>query len=97
MSNYISTQGLAEIGWERGSNGLNTDNLAYKLRLSESVTQLTRNHQAQICGIVLEGGSDIVSNNKQQSVQLGDYYSGGRCDIYRNTGVSIAFDVMLIA
>ncbi|KAH7341797.1 cytochrome P450 [Rhizoctonia solani] len=53
--------GLAEIGWERGSNGMNTDNLAYKLRLNESVTRLTRNHQAQICGIVLEGGSDIVA------------------------------------
>ncbi|CAE6441605.1 unnamed protein product [Rhizoctonia solani] len=53
--------GLAEIGWERGSNGLNTDNLAYKLRLNEGVTRLTRNHQAQICGIVLEGGSDIVA------------------------------------
>ncbi|KAJ1307503.1 hypothetical protein OPQ81_001602 [Rhizoctonia solani] len=53
--------GLAEIGWERGSNGLNTDNLAYKLRSSEAVTHLTRNQQAQICGIVLEGGSDIVA------------------------------------
>ncbi|KEP51678.1 putative cytochrome P450 family protein [Rhizoctonia solani 123E] len=53
--------GLTEIGWERGSNGLNTDNLAYKLRLNEGVTQLTRNHQARICGIVLEGGSDIVA------------------------------------
>ncbi|CAE6526708.1 unnamed protein product [Rhizoctonia solani] len=53
--------GLARIGWERGSNGLNTDNLAYKLRLNEGVTLLTRNHQAQICGIVLEGGSDIVA------------------------------------
>ncbi|CUA76075.1 O-methylsterigmatocystin oxidoreductase [Rhizoctonia solani] len=53
--------GLARIGWERGSNGLNTDNLAYKLRLNEGVTLSTRNHQAQICGIVLEGGSDIVA------------------------------------
>ncbi|CAE6515911.1 unnamed protein product [Rhizoctonia solani] len=53
--------GLAEIGWKRGSSGLNTDNLAYKLRLNEAATRLTRNHQAQICGIVLEGGSDIVA------------------------------------
>ncbi|KAG8731898.1 hypothetical protein FRC11_001716 [Ceratobasidium sp. 423] len=53
--------GLAEIGWQRGSNGLNTDSLAYKLRLNEDATRLTRNHQAQICGIVLEGGSDIVA------------------------------------
>ncbi|CAE6425232.1 unnamed protein product [Rhizoctonia solani] len=53
--------GLADIGWERGSNGMNTDNLAYKLRLNEGINRLTRNHQAQICGIVLEGGSDIVA------------------------------------
>ncbi|QRW17911.1 cytochrome P450 family protein [Rhizoctonia solani] len=53
--------GLAEIGSERGKSGLNTDNFAYKLRLDENVTNLTRNHQAQICGIALEGGSDIVA------------------------------------
>ncbi|CAE7084365.1 unnamed protein product [Rhizoctonia solani] len=53
--------GLAEVGWERGRSGMNTDNLAYKLRLNEGVTQLTRSHQAQICGIALEGGSDIVA------------------------------------
>ncbi|CAE6410567.1 unnamed protein product [Rhizoctonia solani] len=52
---------LAEIGWERGSAGLNTDNFSYKLRLNEGATKLTRNHQAQVCGIALEGGSDIVA------------------------------------
>ncbi|CEL55391.1 O-methylsterigmatocystin oxidoreductase OS=Aspergillus parasiticus GN=ordA PE=3 SV=1 [Rhizoctonia solani AG-1 IB] len=53
--------GLAEIGWKRGSEGLNIGNFAYKLRLNEKVTKLTLNQQAQICGIALEGGSDIVA------------------------------------
>ncbi|CAE6515922.1 unnamed protein product [Rhizoctonia solani] len=53
--------GLSETGWQRGNNGLNTDNLAYKLRMNEDATRLTRNHQAQICGAVLKGGSNIVA------------------------------------
>ncbi|KAG8703175.1 hypothetical protein FRC11_010928 [Ceratobasidium sp. 423] len=53
--------GLSETGWQRGSNGMNTDNLAYKLRMSEDATRLTRNHQEQICGAVLKGGSNIVA------------------------------------
>ncbi|CAE6468414.1 unnamed protein product [Rhizoctonia solani] len=53
--------GLAEIGSERGKSGLNTDNFAYKLRLDENVTNLTRNHQAQICGIALEGVAGVIS------------------------------------
>jgi hypothetical protein len=51
---------LAEIAWERGTNGFNTNTLAYKLRMNERDSGLTRHQQAYICGIVLEGGSDIV-------------------------------------
>ncbi|KAG8731899.1 hypothetical protein FRC11_001717 [Ceratobasidium sp. 423] len=53
--------GLADIGWERGINGLNPDNLAYKLRLNEGTTRMTRHRQAHVCGLLLEGGSDIVA------------------------------------
>ncbi|KAF8743120.1 Cytochrome P450, partial [Rhizoctonia solani] len=52
---------LAEIAWERGINGLNTNTLAYKIRMNEDNNGLTRHQQAYICGIVLEGGSDIVA------------------------------------
>ncbi|CAE6472769.1 unnamed protein product [Rhizoctonia solani] len=52
---------LAEIGRERGINGLNTNTLANKLRLSEESSGLTRRQQAYTCGIGLEGGSDIVA------------------------------------
>jgi hypothetical protein len=52
---------LAEIAWERGVSGLNTNTLSYKLRLNEGNTGLTRHQQAYISGLVLEGGSDIVS------------------------------------
>ncbi|KAG8691582.1 hypothetical protein FRC11_000623 [Ceratobasidium sp. 423] len=52
---------LADIGVQRGMQGLNTDNLAYKLRLGEEGTGLTRHQQAFICGIALEGGTDIVA------------------------------------
>ncbi|EUC67444.1 cytochrome P450 family protein [Rhizoctonia solani AG-3 Rhs1AP] len=51
---------LSEIGVQRGMQGLNTNNLAYKLRLGEESTGLNRHQQAFICGIVLEGGTDIV-------------------------------------
>ncbi|KAF8684939.1 Cytochrome P450 [Rhizoctonia solani] len=52
---------LAEIGRERGINGLNTNTLANKLRLSEESSGLNRRQQAYTCGIGLEGGSDIVA------------------------------------
>ncbi|CAE6475570.1 unnamed protein product [Rhizoctonia solani] len=52
---------LAEIAWERGINGLNTNTLAYKIRINEDNNGLTRHQQAYVCGIVLEGGSDIVA------------------------------------
>lgn len=51
---------LSEIAWQRGSSGLNTNTLAYKLRLDEDSTGLTRHQQAYVCGLVLEGGSDIL-------------------------------------
>ncbi|CAE6428795.1 unnamed protein product [Rhizoctonia solani] len=54
--------GLADIGWERGVNGLNPNNLAYKLRLNEATTGMTRHHQAHVCGLIFEGGSDIVQD-----------------------------------
>ncbi|EUC64827.1 cytochrome P450 family protein [Rhizoctonia solani AG-3 Rhs1AP] len=53
--------GLADIGWERGVGGLSPDNLAYKLRLNEVTTGITRHRQAHVCGLVLEAGSDIVA------------------------------------
>ncbi|KAH7341798.1 cytochrome P450 [Rhizoctonia solani] len=53
--------GLADIGWERGVSGLGLDNLAYKLRLGEGSTGMTRHRQAHVCGLLLEGGSDIVA------------------------------------
>ncbi|CCO31959.1 Steroid 17-alpha-hydroxylase/17,20 lyase [Rhizoctonia solani AG-1 IB] len=56
-----NTTDLAEIGWERGINGLNTNTLAYKLRMSENSNGLTRQQQAYTCGVVFEGGSDIVA------------------------------------
>ncbi|CAE6491274.1 unnamed protein product [Rhizoctonia solani] len=52
---------LAEIAWQRGSSGLNTETLAYKLRKNEDTNGLTRHQQAYVCGIVLEGGSEIVA------------------------------------
>lgn len=56
-------KGLAEAGYQRGLRGLNTNSLAYKLRASESQNGLTRHEQTFVCGIVLEGGSDIVSSH----------------------------------
>ncbi|QRV87494.1 cytochrome P450 family protein [Ceratobasidium sp. AG-Ba] len=53
--------GLAEIGWNRGVEGLNPDNLAYKMRLDEKQNKLSRHEQAFACGILLEAGSDIVA------------------------------------
>ncbi|CAE6485323.1 unnamed protein product [Rhizoctonia solani] len=50
-----------DIGVQRGMQGLNTNNLAYKLRMGEEGTGLTRHQQAFVCGIVLEGGTDIVA------------------------------------
>ncbi|KAG9118360.1 hypothetical protein FRC07_007149 [Ceratobasidium sp. 392] len=52
---------LNEIGYQRGVEGLNTDNLAYKMRVDEVQSGLTRHEQAFACGLVLEGGSDIVA------------------------------------
>ncbi|KAG8730535.1 hypothetical protein FRC11_006492 [Ceratobasidium sp. 423] len=52
---------LANIAWERGIKGLNTDTLAYRLRTNEDGNGLTRRQQAYTCGIILEGGSDIVA------------------------------------
>ena len=52
---------LSELGVQRGMQGLNTNNLAYKLRLGEEAIGLNRHQQAFVCGIVLEGGTDIVS------------------------------------
>ncbi|CAE6436085.1 unnamed protein product [Rhizoctonia solani] len=52
---------LVEIGRQRGISGLNTNTLAHKLRMGEDSNGLTRRQQAYTCGIVLEGGSDIVS------------------------------------
>ncbi|KAF8607703.1 cytochrome P450 [Ceratobasidium sp. AG-I] len=52
---------LAEVGWQRGREGLNPGNLAYKLRADQEHNGLTQREQAYICGIVLEGGSDIVA------------------------------------
>ncbi|KAB5594592.1 O-methylsterigmatocystin oxidoreductase [Ceratobasidium theobromae] len=52
---------LSEIGWQRGLQGFNSNNLAYKLRLNQETNGLTRHEQAFICGIVLEGGTDIVA------------------------------------
>ncbi|KAF8605478.1 cytochrome P450 [Ceratobasidium sp. AG-I] len=60
ISDKLYTE-LAEIGWQRGCAGLNTDNLAYKLRLNEDHNELTRHEQAFTCGVALEGGSDIVA------------------------------------
>lgn len=53
--------GLAEAGRQRAQQGLNTNNLAYKLHLEGERTGLTEHEQAHICGIVLEGGTDIVA------------------------------------
>ncbi|QRW01667.1 cytochrome P450 family protein [Ceratobasidium sp. AG-Ba] len=52
---------LIEVGWQRGVEGLNTDNLAYKMRLEEARSGLTRREQGFACGLVLEGGSDVVA------------------------------------
>ncbi|KAG8680893.1 hypothetical protein FRC09_017895 [Ceratobasidium sp. 395] len=52
---------LAEIGYKRGAEGLNTGNLAYKMRVDEAQNGLTHHEQAFACGLVLEGGSDIVA------------------------------------
>ncbi|KAG8711462.1 hypothetical protein FRC08_015862 [Ceratobasidium sp. 394] len=52
---------LMEIGCQRGLEGLNTDNLAFKMRVDEEQSGLTRHEQAFACGLVLEGGSDIVA------------------------------------
>ncbi|CAE6429628.1 hypothetical protein ACGC1H_000900 [Rhizoctonia solani] len=52
---------LADIAWARGTNGLNTNTLSYKLRSSETASGLSRHFQAYIAGLVLEGGSDIVA------------------------------------
>ncbi|KAG8695718.1 hypothetical protein FRC11_001269, partial [Ceratobasidium sp. 423] len=52
---------LAEIGWERGINGYNTDNFAYKLRLNEMSNGMTRHQQILTCGVMLEGGTDIIA------------------------------------
>ncbi|ELU45953.1 cytochrome P450 oxidoreductase, putative [Rhizoctonia solani AG-1 IA] len=57
---------LAEIAWERGINGLNTNTLAYKIRINEDNNGLTRHQQAYVCGIVLEGGSDITPDDKNE-------------------------------
>ncbi|KAF8605479.1 cytochrome P450 [Ceratobasidium sp. AG-I] len=64
---------LAEIGWQRGCAGLNTDNLAYKLRLGEDHNGLTRHEQALTCGLALEGGSDIVAVLLVTSLMGGDF------------------------
>ncbi|CAE6479831.1 unnamed protein product [Rhizoctonia solani] len=52
---------LADIAWARGTNGLNTNTLSFKLRSSETASGLSRHFQAYIAGLVLEGGSDIVA------------------------------------
>ncbi|KAG8700983.1 hypothetical protein FRC09_005630 [Ceratobasidium sp. 395] len=52
---------LMEIGCKRGLEGLNTGNLAYKMRVGEAQGGLSRHEQAFACGLVLEGGSDIVA------------------------------------
>ncbi|KAF8605480.1 cytochrome P450 [Ceratobasidium sp. AG-I] len=52
---------LAELGCQRGHAGLNTNSLAYKLRMDEEHNGLTHHEQAFICGVALEGGSDIVA------------------------------------
>ncbi|CAE6462497.1 unnamed protein product [Rhizoctonia solani] len=52
---------LANNAWDRGINGLNTNTLAYTLRVNEDRNGLTRRQQAYTCGIILEGGSDIVA------------------------------------
>jgi hypothetical protein len=54
--------GLAEVGWQRGLEGLNTNTLAHKLRSNEAQSGLTRHEQAIACGVVLEGGSEIVGH-----------------------------------
>ncbi|QRV87486.1 cytochrome P450 family protein [Ceratobasidium sp. AG-Ba] len=53
---------LAEIGWKRGTEGSNTNNLAYKMRLEGDQSGLSHREQAFACGVVLEGGSDIVAS-----------------------------------
>lgn len=53
--------GLADIGRKRGAEGLNSECLAYKLMANEKRNGLTRHEQVHVCGVVLEGGSDIVS------------------------------------
>ncbi|CAE6478309.1 unnamed protein product [Rhizoctonia solani] len=52
---------LVDIGVQRGMKGLNSDNLAYKLRLRKESTGLTHHQEAFICGVALEGGTDIVA------------------------------------
>ncbi|KAF8709014.1 Cytochrome P450, partial [Rhizoctonia solani] len=52
---------LVDIGVQRGMKGLNSDNLAYKLRLGKESTGLTPHQEAFICGVALEGGTDIVA------------------------------------
>ncbi|KAF8759845.1 Cytochrome P450 [Rhizoctonia solani] len=52
---------LVDIGVQRGMKGLNSDNLAYKLRLGKESTGLTHHQEAFICGVALEGGTDIVA------------------------------------
>ncbi|CAE6405195.1 unnamed protein product [Rhizoctonia solani] len=53
--------GLADIGVRRGMQGLNTNNLAYKLRVGNESAGLTCHQQALICAVALEGGTDIVA------------------------------------
>ncbi|GAB1524990.1 hypothetical protein RhiTH_008146 [Rhizoctonia solani] len=52
---------LVDIGVQRGMKGLNSDNLAYKLRLRKESIDLTHHQEAFICGVALEGGTDIVA------------------------------------
>ncbi|KAJ1308478.1 hypothetical protein OPQ81_004182 [Rhizoctonia solani] len=52
---------LADIAWARGTSGLNTNTLSFKLRTNEGSSGLSRHFQAYIAGLVLEGGSDIVA------------------------------------
>ncbi|CEL59386.1 O-methylsterigmatocystin oxidoreductase OS=Aspergillus flavus (strain ATCC 200026 / FGSC A1120 / NRRL 3357 / JCM 12722 / SRRC 167) GN=ordA PE=2 SV=1 [Rhizoctonia solani AG-1 IB] len=52
---------LAELGVHRGMQGLNTNNLAYKLRLGSGSNNLTRHQQDFTCSVALQGGTDIVA------------------------------------
>lgn len=93
LSNLTNLLDLSELGWQRGRDGLNPDNLAYKLRADQEHNRLTQRERAYICGIVLEGGSDIVRLAHSLGLSsLGSLcVAGSSCVININHGVRVSY------